>query len=50
MSEIATQDFSECEPLVSRNILFPVKSYHTPMSKGMATLMSPKLSEQEENQ
>ena len=48
MSEIATQDFSDYEPLVSRNILFPVKNYHTPMTK-MANLLSPKIAEQDEN-
>ena len=49
LSQMAPEEFSESEPLVPRNILFPIKQYHTPMTK-MASLMSPKIIEQEENQ
>ena len=49
LSQMAPEEFSESEPLVPRNILFPIKNYHTPMTK-MASLMSPKISELDENQ
>ena len=49
LSKMAPEEFSESEPLVPRNILFPIKNYHTPMTK-MASLMSPKISELDENQ
>ena len=49
MSELAPEESSESQPLVSRNILFPIKNYQTPMTK-MANLLSPKISEQDENQ